>query len=391
MDERRLEAWGSGLLLIVALMVGGLVLAAQRAGAAPTLGPPWLWWACYLGFLAAAVLAFWPNVVRWLSPPVCVAAMAAFAAACVLTGPQGWTPILLVFSASIAAHLVSRRAVAGLIATNSAVLLAFVPVHGMPVGEAVAFAAMYGVLQALSVWAVLLQRSEADARQRLAVVNTELRAATALLAESSRSAERLRISRDLHDVVGHQLTALALELEVAAHKSTGPAAAHVARARGLAKELLGDVRAAVGELRDRPAELTDALREVVADLPRPRIHLDVDEDLIVDADRVATLVRCVQEVVTNTIRHAQADRLEIEVRAGEDGEVVLTAVDDGVGTSALALGNGLTGLRERVDQLGGTVRFQGRPGFRVDVVLPEPAGAGPSAAADASAVSVPAP
>lgn len=372
MDERRLETWGSGLLVVVALMVGGTVLASQLAGEPAPYGPPWLWWACYLAFIGAGVLAAWPAHARWLRTGAWTAAMAVAAAACVLLGPRGWTPILLVFSASIAAHFVSRRAVVLLVIANCCVLLAFAPVHGISLGEAVAAAAMYGVLQALSVWAVWLQLSEADARKRLALANTDLRAATALLAESSRSAERLRISRDLHDMVGHQLTALALELEVAAHKAVPPAADHVRRSRSLVKDLLGDVRSAVGELRDRPGDLADALHEVVADLPRPHIHLDVDDGLSADTARLAALVRCVQEIVTNTIRHADAHELHIEVRRGGDGEVTLSAYDDGVGAAVLQLGNGLTGLRERIEQFGGTVRFQVQPGFHVEAVLPDP-------------------
>lgn len=372
MDDQKLEIWGSGLLLVVTLMVAATVLFAQLSGEVATSGPWWLWWACYLGFVGAVTLTFWPTRATWITPLRAMVVAATLAAACVLLAPWGWTPILLVFSAAIAAHVVPRRVVLGLVVANCLVLLAFPLIGEAPWGEAVAFAAMYGVLQSLSVWAVWLQLSEADARKRLAVVNTELRATTALLAESSRSAERLRISRDLHDVIGHHLTALALELEVAAHRATPPASGHVERARGIAKDLLGEVRAAVGELRDRPADLADALGEVVVDLPRPRILLDVEEELSVDAERVGILVRCVQELVTNTIRHADAYRLWITVRDAGDGAVALTAEDDGEGSAVLTLGNGLTGMRERVEQFGGTATFFGRPGFRVEVVVPRP-------------------
>jgi signal transduction histidine kinase len=222
------------------------------------------------------------------------------------------------------------------------------------------------------VWAVRSEQREAAARRRLAVANAELRATTALLAESSRAGERLRIARDLHDLLGHQLTALALELEVAAHRSEPPARAHVERARGLAKELLGDVRTAVGELRAGSPDLSRALAAVVADLPHPRVHLKVDDAVEADEACTAALIRCVQEAVTNTIRHAAAENLWIDVGRSATAEIVLTARDDGRGTSVLRLGHGLTGVRERIGQLGGAVSFDTRSGFTLCARVPAP-------------------
>jgi signal transduction histidine kinase len=69
--------------------------------------------------------------------------------------------------------------------------------------------------------------------------------------------------------------------------------------------------------------------------------------------------------VTNTLRHAEATRLRIEVSAQEGGGVVLLARDDGVGARELALGNGLRGLRERFEQLGGELAVDPGPGFTV--------------------------
>lgn len=367
-----METWGSALLVVMFLLVGSPVALAQVRGEDLLAVPTWVWWAAYVGYVVAFVGTFWPHGWWWLTPARVVVAMAALGGVVVGSAPQSWTPVLLVFTTATAAHVLSTRGTVAVAVVNSLFLLVVLTVAGVPAWEATFGALMYAGLQALTVWAVWMQLRETAARQRLAVVNTELRAATALLAESSRSTERLRIARDLHDLLGHQLTALALELEVASHKASPPADDHVHRARALAKDLLGDVRAAVDELRDRPADLHDALREVVADLPRPQVHLDVDVGLVVDSDRVATLVRCVQEVVTNTVRHAEADHLWIAVHRGDTGEIVLSARDDGIGTPALELGNGLTGMRERVEEFGGTVRFAGRPGFRVDAAVPAP-------------------
>jgi signal transduction histidine kinase len=212
-----------------------------------------------------------------------------------------------------------------------------------------------------------LARTHAD----LAGTHAELRATSALLARSTQAAERLRISRDLHDLVGHQLTALALELEVASHDRADRV--HVERARDIAKELLRDVRAAGGELRSGPPELEPALRELVRDLPGLRVELTVDQRVPVDDELASTIIRSAQEVVTNTLRHAAASTLSLEVVANEDG-VRLDAVDDGRGAVGLVPGNGLRGLCERVEGHGGEVAFHPRgsngSGFAISARLP---------------------
>ncbi|TDC70942.1 two-component sensor histidine kinase [Actinomadura sp. GC306] len=370
MAKSHLAVWGAASVLAVCLLVGAPV--AFSAGDA-TIGPAWLWWVCYLGFLGLFTVALLDDAPRRTGRWAVLLALAAAGAATVLLGAQAaWLAILLVFGTAIAAYRTTLRNTAVLLVFNGLVAGAAPLLRDGTVMDVVLTAALYTMLQVCTVWAVRSERREAAARERLAVANTELRAATALLAESSRSAERLRISRELHDLLGHQLTALVLELEVAAHHSTPPAAAHVARARGLARDLLGDVRTAVGELRARTTPLHHALAEVVADLPHPRIHLSVAGGIEPDETRTAVLIRCVQEVVTNTVRHAEAENLWIDVGHAGNGEIVLTARDDGRGASALRLGNGLTGVRERVAQLDGEVSFATSPGFTVSARVPAP-------------------
>ncbi|MEV5828756.1 sensor histidine kinase [Spirillospora sp. NPDC052242] len=364
MGDSRLERWGTACLLGVCLVIACPVALTQLGGERPTVGPVWLWWACYGLFLASLFVMFFAERQGPLLGLVAVTAAVA-----VLLAPDvAWTAIVLVFVTAIAAHLAGPRTVALLLVGNSAVAGLAAVLRDGSVMDVVLSAAIYGMLQGSAIWGVLSERRNAETSERLAVVNTELRAATELLAESSRSGERLRIARELHDLVGHQLTALVLELEVAAHKADEPAKAHVERARGLARELLGDVRTAVGELRGRSVPLDRALREIVVDLPRPRVHLRVAE---VEPDEAcaAALIRCVQEVVTNAIRHAGAENLWVNVEREGDG-VVLSARDDGRGTNALRLGNGLAGMKERVGQLGGDVSFDTRDGFGVRVRVP---------------------
>ncbi|MFV2173365.1 sensor histidine kinase [Actinomadura sp. LOL_016] len=367
MGDSRLERWGTACLVGVCLVIACPVALSQLDGERPTVGPVWLWWVFYGLFLVLLISTFVAARPRPFFGGIEAAAVAA-----VLLAPEvEWTAILLVFVTAMSAHFVGMRAVVGFLLLNSGMVGTAAVLRDGSTMDVVLSSAIYAMLQMSAVWAVLSELRNARTSRRLAVANAELRAATELLAESSRSGERLRIARELHDLLGHQLTALVLELEVAAHRSDEPAKVHVERARGLARDLLGDVRTAVGELRGRTVPLDRALREIVADLPQPRVHLHVDEGVEPDEACAAALIRCVQEVVTNAIRHAEARNLWVEVVREGDG-VVLSARDDGCGTSVLRLGNGLAGMRERVGQLGGEVSFDTRDGFGVRVRVPSP-------------------
>ena len=201
------------------------------------------------------------------------------------------------------------------------------------------------------------------ARDELRKVNSELRATQALLAENTRIAERVRIARELHDLVGHHLTALTLNLEVATHLVEGKALEHVQQAHSLAKLLLVDVREVVSDMRDDDkVELATALRTLVEGVPEPHIHLDLPTELsMTDPLRAQVMLRCAQEMITNSLRHAQAKNLWISLVPDKNG-VAMIARDDGRGTDAVEVGNGLKGMAERLRQLGGELRIESSPG-----------------------------
>jgi signal transduction histidine kinase len=371
--------------LIASLAVGvAFAVDALWTGGALVAGPAWLWWVAYLGYLAAFVWDSQLTRPAWVDPRVLVLVQAGVGlAAYLLAAGSGWVPVLFVVTAATAAYELSRRATLGIVGVQTAV----VPVgalleHGPSVSEALFGVVVYGSFQVFAVMMIWTQRREAEGRRRLAEAHerleqahAELRAATAMLEASSRSAERLRIARDLHDLVGHQLTALTLELEVATHVlADGESLEHVSRARRLAKDLLADVREAVGELRAPRRELRETLDELMSGLPRPRVDLEVEDDLVVDDAVSLAIVRCIQEIVSNVVRHAGADALHIELRRRhEDGGLVLFAADDGRGTARLQPGHGLTGIRERIEALGGTVDLataRGK-GMQVEVRIPD--------------------
>jgi signal transduction histidine kinase len=215
-------------------------------------------------------------------------------------------------------------------------------------------------------------KSEAKARRELASANAELRATRELLAESSRITERSRIFDELHDVVGHNLTALNIHLEVARHLAEGKALEHVQKSQAVAKLLLQDVRDVVSAAGNDQLDIRRAVEAVVEGLPYPIIHLSLAGDLKVeDSECAHTLLRCIQEIITNTLRHSGAQNLWLEVSQTEGG-VEVRAKDDGRGASSIQAGNGIGAMRRRLERIGGRMRIETSTGdgFKVDAWVP---------------------
>jgi len=235
----------------------------------------------------------------------------------------------------------------------------------------------YSGFEIFALYISHVARSERQGREELARVNAELIATRRLLADGSRAAERARISRELHDVLGHHLTALSLHLEAARHAPAAEAPGHVATAQALTRRTLEEVRRVVGRMReDPPVDLPGALTDLAAGIGVPQVHLALPDDLrLDDPERAHALLRCAQEALTNAVRHAGARNLWLELAQGPDG-LELRARDDGRGTGAIEAGNGLNGMRERLEALGGRLAVESAPGggFQVRVWLPLAAG-----------------
>jgi signal transduction histidine kinase len=281
--------------------------------------------------------------------------------------------LMMVMAAVVPWLLPVWLGVTWLIAQHVALIPIFMTLPEFGLVEALMQSALYVGTSGFVFVTGLVARQQAEAREEQRRLNTELRATRALLAENTRVAERLRISRELHDLLGHHLTALSLNLEVAGHLTEGKPQEHVRQAHTLAKLLLTDVREAVSSMREDDAlNVGTALQTLVDGLPGLDIHLRTDQPLTVDDPDVAhVLLRSVQEIITNTVRHAGATRLDIAVQRRADG-LHLSACDDGVGAESLAPGNGLSGLHERVAGVGGQVVVQtaAGQGFRIDIQFP---------------------
>lgn len=218
---------------------------------------------------------------------------------------------------------------------------------------------LYGTFHLFAVLTARNAHEAQEARLRAETLNRELVATQHLLSEASRQNERTRIARDLHDLLGHHLTALSLNLQVAERLSEGEAKEKVGQGRALARLLLADVREAVSTLREeKELDVTRSLGLLAANVPGLDIELDIDDSVEIDDVEIAeTLLRCVQEAITNTLRHAGASRCWIRLwQAG--GRVNLDIRDDGSVRAPLAEGNGLAGMRERLAAVSGSLNLE---------------------------------
>ena len=285
----------------------------------------------------------------------------------------GLGSILLMVAAGLLPWLLSLRVgVAWLVGGNLAITPVFIALDTSPLLALVQSLAYVGFSSLVFVTA-LVAKQQGQAREEQRRLNAELRATRLLLAESVRINERTRISRELHDLLGHHLTALSLNLEVAGHLSEGRVKEHVQQAHTLARLLLTDVREAVSQLRDNGAiDLAAALQPLAENVPALDIHMDIETPLTLeDPERAHLLLRCTQEIITNAVRHASARNLWISARRERD-RIVMEARDDGRGADHLVAGHGLRGIRERLAQYGGELEIQTRPqaGFSLRLTLP---------------------
>jgi signal transduction histidine kinase len=281
--------------------------------------------------------------------------------------------LLLVVAGLLPWMLSAVPATSWLVGQNIALTLVVMSVPGIDFADAAVNGGLFfGISLFVFMGSVAAVRQN-EARDELRKLNHELLATQALLADNTRIAERVRIARELHDLVGHHLTALTLNLEVVTHLVDGKVLQHVQQAHSLAKLLLADVREVVSDMRQGDTvDLAKALRTLVGGVPEPRIHLDLpSEQLLTDPQRAQVLLRCTQEIITNSVRHARARNLWIRLTTARGG-LAMSARDDGRGVNVVQVGNGLTGMSERLAQLGGKLEIEsGRgAGFTLHAWMP---------------------
>ncbi len=368
----------AGVFGWLVVILSCLIRADLRAAA------PALWWvACviHLCLLLSLRGAFdHPRSGRWHVHGFALLAVGLAAAG--VWPANGLTPVLLVTNAWMIGFVFHRPWVIAILIGQSIFLAVVMPTQGLDVTGVAGYAA----LLAFATLMVEIAVREAHARQLAATtmtrldeanavlqgVTVELASAHARLADQSRVEERLRIARDVHQTVGHELTALSINLEVASHLTEGDAASHVAAALTLAKSALTNVRDAVSTMRDGSGNLRAEIESLAASTPSPRVSVDIGPQ--VDScgrEVVGVLVRVAREALMSAARHSSAETAVIRIVRDED-VVVLRVDDDGQGILVVSEGNGLRGMAERVGQLGGELTLTTGPGagFHLEARIP---------------------
>lgn len=353
------------------LDLAGLVTVAVIA--LTMRGLPGAEWPLAYGLLAAfaALMTLHDRLAlrdrRWRD--LALLAMGAIALLLLARYPRGGAlPILTVIWAAMLAGAWPAWAVATALALAN--LCGWWILRGAGYSEPLMSVLLYACFQLFAVLTIHYARRAEDARDRLAATNAELLATRALLAQSARDGERLRVARELHDVAGHKLTALRLNLRAMHAAAPSEQLALVER---LSAELLTDIRGVVHALRDTDGlDIDTALRALAAPFPRPALRLALGAGVaITDPQRAEAVLRTVQEALTNAARHGQARVLDVRLDCA-DGGLRLRIEDDGQVAWPLREGHGLTGMRERIDALGGRLDVQRADGggLRLQAQLP---------------------
>lgn len=286
----------------------------------------------------------------------------------------GQTAVLLIIVASqLVLTVPMRTAIAYLVVVNTVIAWMWIERSGQ-IGATLQWMVPVLGFQAFAALTGHFAGSSERARAHLAQVNAELLATRRLLEESARAGERLKLSRELHDVAGHSLTALKLNL---ARLARDPALAdreEIRTSTALADDLLAQIRQVVSALRAHDGiDLRAAFEALARPIPGVRIAIDIEYGLRVDdIDQAETLLRCAQEAITNALRHGRAGRIDLRLRRDTEG-LTMTVENDGLAPATIAPGNGLVGMRERVTALGGELALTPTPprGVRLSVRLPE--------------------
>jgi two-component system sensor histidine kinase DesK len=351
-------------VLLGLLFLSGPLADLARGSYAP-------WHLAVLLFGLAVFVALYLSLLppsRWLTRLGPEAALTALAllpliATALLLGraPASFAALFVYFVAAAGMRLPERAAVVVTLVTGLAVGVAGL-VHG---DSHSAIAAT--VLTIVSIGVLM------TAFGRIARANRELRTTRKQLARLAVSEERLRIARDLHDLLGHSLSVIALKSELArrlVEREPGQAAAELDDIESVSRTALAEVREAVQGYRQ--LGLSEALDNARTAFAAAGIDCNLTEtDVTLPAEVDAVLAWAVREGTTNVIRHSHAHYCAIRVRS-DGGRAAVEIEDDGSAEPSAERGSGLDGLRERAERVRGELEAGARPegGFRLSLTVP---------------------
>lgn len=328
-------------------------------GNAPSDGP----WAdlAVLGFLCCWLWFLITDSDRVTPPSLAVlVAMTACSFWLLLQGISGSSPILLILLATqLAVMFPLSAAIAALVGINLAYFVILDRVWDASLSSALISLAAYGSFQMFAFLVLRYGQESERMAEQLRLVNADLMATRTLLADSARDQERLRLSRELHDVAGHKLTALKMNLRALRARSDEQGRDALATADVLAGELLDDLRAVVAQLRKSDGlSLAQGIRQLAAPLRGLELHVDLADEFrmerVVDAE---VFLRVAREGLTNAARHGRASQAWL-ILSRSQGDWQMQLDDNGQVQWPVKPGMGMAGMRERLESLDGSLEFK---------------------------------
>ncbi|RUL54658.1 sensor histidine kinase [Lysinibacillus antri] len=193
--------------------------------------------------------------------------------------------------------------------------------------------------------------------------------------------ERNRLAKDLHDTIGHTFTSVIMGLDAASFlqkKSPDKAQEQIDLLRNVMRKSLDEVRSQIHQIspNEEKEDLSTQLKKVVNDFAlHTQLEINFEhlgsQDLSISTQGTITLIRCLQESLTNAVRHGHANKITAAL-SGDDSNVILTIKDNGIGISNINFGFGLNGMRDRLESLQGGINIESKvkEGTTVSCFLP---------------------
>ncbi|MGZ4680870.1 MAG: sensor histidine kinase [Acidimicrobiales bacterium] len=346
-----------------------------------------------LGYLLA-VVGFGALAVRTRAPLVAMAlTLIAAAAYSAIQYPENGLPIAGMVALYTVASRTPRKQ--SLVAAGAVVVtivwLTTRGSQGLDAAGAVSNLAVFGIAYATGRY-VRVRRAYTEQLELRAAEADERRRRDA---ERAVAEERLRIARELHDVVAHAMSVVAVQSGIAAHvieQRPDQARSMLETINGTSREALDEMRRLLGVLRSEgeapeadlaPAPSLDDLGPLVTSIEGTGVTVEVSvegEPVALPSGLDLAAFRITQEALTNVVKHAGPAHADVRIRYGTD-DIEIEVADDGRGAASelgsIGGGHGLVGMRERVELYGGSLSTGPRPGggFRVTARLPYRTGA----------------
>ncbi len=240
--------------------------------------------------------------------------------------------------------------------------------------QALVFLAVQTIIQIFMIEIVNRLIDSFLTRRQLVEKQAELRSSQGLLTTLAAQAERSRIARDIHDIAGHKLTALSINLEVLETKAEGKDKEKLGQLLDLSKSVMQDVRNAVHHLElEGSLDIEKALIDLAENLSTESIKLQLEPVALTSSRKAGALLAVAQEAVTNAVRHAQSTAITISLNEKANC-AELKIIDNGIGvdTTTANKGMGLKGMQDRMAAVEGKFQIHSTPGkgTKITAILP---------------------